>query len=56
MLPATCSRAQLFVRGFLGRESVAILLNNIENQAQDIRRVSFIPRLVVRKSVRNLPA
>jgi len=40
----------------IGRESVAILLNNIENKAQDIRRVSFNPRLVVRKSVRKLPA
>ncbi len=38
----------------IGRESVQILINNIESAAPDVRRVSFNPHLVVRKSVRRL--
>jgi LacI family transcriptional regulator len=38
----------------IGAESVKILLANIENETKDIRRLSFNPRLVVRKSVRTL--
>jgi LacI family purine nucleotide synthesis repressor len=38
----------------IGAESVKILLTNIENDTKDVRRVSFNPRLVVRKSVRKL--
>jgi LacI family transcriptional regulator len=38
----------------IGAESVKILLANIENETKDVRRVSFDPRLVVRKSVRTM--
>ncbi len=38
----------------IGAESVKVLLTNIENETKDVRRVSFDPRLVVRKSVRKL--
>jgi LacI family transcriptional regulator len=38
----------------IGAESVKILIANIENETKDIRRVSFNPRLVDRKSVRTL--
>jgi LacI family transcriptional regulator len=38
----------------IGAESVKILMANIENVTKDVRRVSFDPRLVERKSVRTL--
>lgn len=38
----------------IGRESVRILLDNIESPTRDVRRVSFNPHLVIRKSVRSL--
>lgn len=38
----------------IGRESVRILLNNIENENIDIRKVAYKPHIVVRGSVRKL--
>jgi DNA-binding LacI/PurR family transcriptional regulator len=38
----------------IGKESVDILINNLENDLRDVRRLSFNPHLVVRKSVRRL--
>jgi LacI family transcriptional regulator len=38
----------------IGAESVKVLIANIEGELKDVRRVSFNPRLIERKSVRRL--
>jgi LacI family transcriptional regulator len=38
----------------IGAESVKVLVANIEGEMKDVRRVSFNPRLIERKSVRRL--
>lgn len=38
----------------IGRESILLLLNNIEHEERDVKNISFEPHLVVRGSVRNI--
>jgi LacI family transcriptional regulator len=38
----------------IGRESISLLLNNIEQEERIIKKISFDPHLVVRGSVRNI--
>jgi len=38
----------------IGRESVKILLNNIENEKKEIKIIGFEPHIILRSSVRNI--